>query len=181
MIWVLLLCIAAAAIILPRIMGFKAQKPQDYAHTEPTFDIRTHLNGTIACEGMICGPFGRVMSRFVATFYAHWDGDCGEMKEVFTYDSGATQTRQWVLHVNPDGQITATAPDLIGAGHGTQSGATVKLNYRIKLQEDAGGHVLNATDWMYLMENGVIMNRSQMRKFGIKVAELVAVMRPVEG
>ena len=35
---------------------------------------------------------------------------------------------------------------------------------------------------MYLMENGTIMNRSQFRKFGIKVAELVATMRrvPVE-
>jgi hypothetical protein len=31
---------------------------------------------------------------------------------------------------------------------------------------------------MYLMENGAIMNRSQFRKFGIKVAELVATMRP---
>ena len=30
---------------------------------------------------------------------------------------------------------------------------------------------------MYLTETGVIMNRSEMRKFGIKVAELVATMR----
>jgi hypothetical protein len=28
------------------------------------------------------------------------------------------------------------------------------------------------------MENGTIINRSQFRKFGIKVAELVATMRP---
>jgi len=54
------------------------------------------------------------------------------------------------------------------------------LNYRIKLTEDAGGHALDVTDWMYLMSNGSIMNRSQFRKFGIKVAELVATMRPKE-
>jgi hypothetical protein len=29
------------------------------------------------------------------------------------------------------------------------------------------------------MENGTIMNRSEFRKFGFKVAELVATMRPV--
>jgi DNA/RNA endonuclease G (NUC1) len=52
------------------------------------------------------------------------------------------------------------------------------LNYKIKLTEDAGGHVLNVTDWMYLAPNGAIVNRSQFRKFGIKVAELVATMRP---
>lgn len=180
MMWYFIFALGIAVLILPRFIGFTAQKPQDYTDTKPNFDIRTHLNGTIACEGVIYRPFGRVASRFVATFTAQWDGNFGEMEEVFQYDSGATQTRQWVLHVNPDGQITARAPDLIGRAHGQQTGATVKLNYRIQLQEDAGGHVLKVTDWMYLMENGVIINRSQMRKFGIKVAELIAVMRPMD-
>ena len=48
------------------------------------------------------------------------------------------------------------------------------------MAESTGGHVLGVTDWMYLMENGTIMNRSQFRKYGIKVAELVATMRPKE-
>jgi hypothetical protein len=51
------------------------------------------------------------------------------------------------------------------------------LNYDLRLTPEAGGHVLKVTDWMYLMENGTIMNRSQFTKFGIKVAELVATMR----
>jgi hypothetical protein len=38
--------------------------------------------------------------------------------------------------------------------------------------------VLDVTDWMYLMENGTIINRSQFRKWGVKVAELIATMRP---
>ena len=63
-------------------------------------------------------------------------------------------------------------------GYGSQAGSAVVLNYTIKLTEDAGGHALKVTDWMYLMENGIVMNRSQFRKFGIKVAELVATMRP---
>ena len=53
----------------------------------------------------------------------------------------------------------------------------MQLKYRIRLLPEAGGHVLNVTDWMYLMENGTIMNRSQFTKFGVKVAELVATMR----
>ena len=36
------------------------------------------------------------------------------------------------------------------------------------------------TDWMYLVENGTVINRSQFRKFGVKVAELVATMRQRE-
>ena len=52
------------------------------------------------------------------------------------------------------------------------------LRYKIVLPEDAGGHVLTVTDWMYLAENGAIINKSELRKFGFKVAELIATMRP---
>ena len=79
-----------------------------------------------------------------------------------------------------NGAIRAEAPDLVGTGSGQQMGGSVMLRYRIRLPEDAGGHVLSVTDWMYLAPNGTIINRSQFRKFGIKVAELVATMRPAQ-
>lgn len=71
----------------------------------------------------------------------------------------------------------ATAPDIVGVGKGRQAGSAVVLKYVLKLPDSAGGHVLDTTDWMYLMENGTIINRSQMRKFGFKVGELVATIR----
>ena len=85
-----------------------------------------------------------------------------------------------ILNRDSDGRITAEAPDVVGAGRGKQAGSAVLLNYRIKLDDAAGGHALDVTDWMYLIENGTIMNRSEFRKFGIKVAELVATMRPAD-
>jgi len=94
------------------------------------FDIRTHLNGPIIREAVICGTTGRVWSRFAGEFGCHWDGNRGGMHEV------------------------------------------------IRLPEKSGGHVLNTVDWMYLAPNTTIVNRSQFRKYGVKVAELVATMRP---
>ncbi|QGX96930.1 DUF3833 domain-containing protein [Roseovarius faecimaris] len=177
-----LFALGAAAMLLltviwQRFTGFSSQKPQDYATNEPQFDLRTHLNGPIKCEGVIYGPFGRVTSRFSADFIARWEGNRGIMKEHFLYDSGNTQDREWRLELGNDGKIRAEADDLIGVGTGQQNGSAVQLNYRIRLPEEAGSHELNVTDWMYLAPNGVIVNRSQFRKFGIKVAELVATMR----
>ncbi len=165
-------------MIWQRTLGFVSQKPGDYDGQGPDFDIRTHLTGPILCEGVIYGPTGRVTSRFVADFEAYWEGNVGTLKESFRYDSGATQEREWRLTLGNDGRIKAEAPDLVGTGAGWQRGSGVQLNYRIRLPEDSGGHVLSATDWMYLVENGAIINRSQFRKFGFKVAELVATMRP---
>jgi hypothetical protein len=160
--------------------GFVAQKPQDYEGDALDFDIREHLNGPILCEGMIFGPTGRVSSRFVAEFDASWDGNSGTMNERFVYDDGSSQDRVWHLQVSEGGKIRATAPDVVGEGQGRQAGSSVQLRYRIKLPENAGGHVLDTVDWMYMTPNGTIMNRSQFRKFGFKVAELVATMRPKE-
>ncbi len=167
----------AAVFAKSRYVSFWAQKPEDYA-TGPVFDIRERFNGPIDCEGVIYGPTGRVTSRFVAHFDAQWEGNKCTMKEVFHYDSGQVQNREWKLTLGNDGSILAQAPDVIGQGSGQQTGSAVLLNYRLKLTDDAGGYVLDTTDWMYLMQNGSIMNRSQFRKFGIKVAELVATMRP---
>ena len=173
---------AVAALLLlaatRRLIGFAAQRPADYAAETPQFDIRRDLNGAIQCEGVIYGPTGRVASRFVADMDAVWQGDTCRMTEVFHYASGQVQNRVWTLDLGPDGAIRATAPDLVGEGAGRQDGSAVQLCYRIRLPKDAGGHVLDVTDWMYLTPNGTIINRSQFRKFGIKVAELVATMRP---
>ncbi|WP_232796484.1 DUF3833 domain-containing protein [Roseovarius salinarum] len=167
-------------VIRVRLTGFAAQRPEDYADGDPPFDLRRHLNGPIRCEGVIYGPMGRVVSRFNGDFEAQWDGNRGVMREHFEYDSGRAQDREWRLQLGNDGSIRAEAADVIGTGHGQQSGPTVQLRYRLKLDEDAGGHTLDVTDWMYLAPDGVIVNRSQFRKFGIKVAELVATMRRTE-
>jgi hypothetical protein len=160
-----------------QLLSFRAQKPADYAGKGPDFDLRRHLSGPILCEGVIYGPTGRVSSRFVADMEGRWEGNVGTLAERFRYDSGAVQNREWRLTLGNDGSIRAEAEDVVGTGTGMQSGPGVVLNYRIRLPEESGGHVLDTTDWMYLMENGAIINRSQFRKYGIKVAELVATMR----
>ncbi len=177
--------LGAAAVLLmvwlrSHFAGFTAQRSDDYADATPAFDLRTHLSGPILCEGVIYGPTGRVVSRFVADMEGQWSGNTGTLHERFRYDSGNRQDRLWHLTVGNDGNVTAAADDVIGTGHGEQRGPTLRLDYRIRLPKEAGGHVLNVTDWMYLVENGTIINRSQFRKFGLKVAELVATLRRVE-
>jgi len=170
----------ALVALAARLIGFGAQRPGDYAADTPQIDLREHLNGPIKCEGVIYGPLVRVASRFDADFEAEWQGNRGIMREHFRYDSGNRQDREWRLTLSNDGSIRAEADDLVGTGTGQQTGAAARLSYRIRLPDEAGGHVLSVTDWMYLTPGGVIVNRSQFRKFGIKVAELVATMRRVD-
>jgi hypothetical protein len=171
--------LVVAALCAARVyfLSFRAQANEEYEGLAPAIDIRKHLSGPIVCEGVIYGPTGRVSSRFVARMQGEWNGNSGVLREHFVYDNGDRQERAWLLELSDDGRIAARADDVVGVGRGKQSGPGVRLCYRIRLPEEAGGHVLDTTDWMYLVEDGKIINRSQFRKFGFKVAELVATIR----
>lgn len=170
--------VLAAVVMRRQFFEFRAQTAEDYRDGHPRFDLATHLNGKMLCEGAIFGPTGRVTSTFVARFDAKWDNNVGVIDEHFVYDDGETQDRQWTITLGEDGNFTATAPDVLDTGKGSQAGAAVLFRYRIKVPESAGGYVLSAFDCMYLTSDGTIINRSQFRKFGIRVAELVATIRP---
>lgn len=174
------LCVALGLALWLPGLTFRLRPHNALETANPALDIRDHLAGPLISEGVIYGPMGRVASRFVADMQGAWQSNEGELNEAFRFASGQTQTRTWRLKIASDGTVTGIAHDILGPAKGWQSGAALCLTYRIKLAPEEGGHVLNVTDWMYLMENGTIMNHSQMRKFGVKVAELIATIRPVQ-
>lgn len=182
---VIYLLVGAGVVLLGvfmrcKLWAFSGQKAADYADDLVVLDMKKHLNGEMICEGVIFGPTGRVTSSFVADFNVVWDGDTAQIREHFVYHDRATQDRFWTIKLGAGGRFTATAPDVPGVGQGQQSGSAIQMRYPIKLPDDLGGHVLQTIDWIYLTPEGTMINRSQFRKFGIKVAELVATIRTKE-
>lgn len=176
-----LLLILVATFAKTVLLSFRAQSPDDYTGTSPAFSLKEHLSGTFTSEGVIFGPTGKMSNSFVAQMVGEWDGDTGTLTETFTYSNGRTQNRKWFLKLGEGNRFTATADDIVGQAKGVVSGSTVSIRYKIVLPPEAGSHTLSATDWLYLTKDGVIINKSEMRKYGLKVAELIATMRPVEG
>ena len=172
--------VLALVAIRTRFMSFRGQRPSEYQGLGPDLDLRVAMAGKNICEGVIFGPTGRVTSRFRAKMTGTWTGDTGLIDVEFVYDGGSTQTRVWHLKVGETGLIEAEADDVQGIGRGQIVGPVAQMLYTIHLPEDAGGHRLNVTDWMYLTEAGPILNRSQFRKGGLLVAELMATIRRVE-
>jgi len=174
---VILGILVGLAAIRSRFLSFRGQRPSEYQGLGPDLDLRRALDGQNLCEGVVFGPTGRMASRFLATMTGRWTGDTGVVEMRFTFDGGATQTRCWQLSVGETGLFELEADDVIGTGRGQVVGPTAQSIYTIVLPEDAGGHKLQVTDWMYLTEAGTILNRSQFRKSGMLVAELMATIR----
>ena len=178
----LIICLLAGVAItlisgyaLRSFWSFSAQKITDYAQETPVVDFKTALNGDFTAEGVLYDYTGRVNIRFAAKMKGDFSNSDGTLDEEFKYSDGHTDVRKWTIKIEDGNNFSATAPDVIGTAKGKQMGNAIVMRYKLKLSERAGGHVLDVTDWMYMLESGRIINRSEMRKFGIKVAELFAV------
>lgn len=179
LIWVFYITILILLISFIKInlFSFKNQKISQFKSDSKIFDIRKVLEGNMVAEGMVYGISGRLSSTFTAQFSGNWTNNKGSFIENFQFSTGKNQIRKWNLIIDSNGKIIGTADDIIGKAVGQQYGSAVMLSYKLKLSEDLGGHVIKVIDWMHLLENDTIFNRSEFRKFGFKVGELVATFR----
>lgn len=168
------LSLLGALIMLASCGGDKLAHYQDM---QPGMDIREYFNGSIKAWGIVQDWSGKVVSRFDVEMAGVWEGDVGTLTEDFNYYDGSTQQRVWTITRQGDGQFTGKAGDIIGEAKGTQTGNAVNWSYVMDVPVDDTTYRLHFDDWMWLMNDGVLINRTKMKKFGITVAELTLFMQ----
>ncbi len=144
-----------------------------YAEQAPTLDLRTYFNGTLDAHGIFQDRSGEVKRRFHVVIEASWEGDTGVLDEHFTYADGETQRRVWTIVDHGAGRYTGTADDVVGEAVGEARGNALRWRYVLALPVDGKTYHVDFDDWMYLMDDQVMLNRSVMSKFGIRLGEVV--------
>lgn len=146
---------------------------QSYAHNKPVFDIREYLNGNLEAWGVFINRDGSADPQFHVTMKGHWKGNEGTLDEVFTYSDGEKKTRHWKFRMVDDHHFVATAADVTGEGKGTQYGNAVNLKYTLQVPRNGKTIEVAMDDWLYRIDDTHVINRTEMRKFGFRVGELV--------
>lgn len=148
-----------------------------YKGTTPKADIKEYFNGPIKAWGIVQDWRGRVVSQFDIDMVGKWDGDTGTLTEKFTYYDGKKQERVWTIKKLPDGTYEGTAADILDKATGATEGNAARWNYVMDLPVDATTYRIRFDDWMWQMNDGVLINRSYLKKFGITVTELTIFMQ----
>lgn len=148
-----------------------------YDGTEPKADLKAYFTGPIKAWGIVQDWRGRVVSRFDVTMHGSWEGDVGTLKEDFTYYTGKTQQRIWTITRLTDGTYEGTASDILDKAKGASNGNAIQWAYRMDLDVDGSTYRVTFDDWMWQMHDGVMINRSYIKKFGFTVAELTIFMQ----
>lgn len=145
---------------------------QDYRSERPQLDLRRYFNGQLDAHGMFQDRAGKVVKRFHVVMTASWQGDTGTLDERFTYADGSTQRRVWTLTPAPDGGWIGRADDVIGEARGEIAGNALRWRYVLALPVDDKVYHVDFDDWMFLMDERVMLNRSVMSKWGFRLGEV---------
>jgi hypothetical protein len=150
---------------------------QDYAGREPRLDLAEYFDGPLTGWGIVQNRAGEVRRSFRVDLVGRWDGDEGVLEEDFFWSDGERQQRTWRFRKLDEHTYTGTAGDVIGEASGQAYGNALRWKYVLAL--DLDGDVVEVTldDWMYLLEGDVLVNRSEIRKFGFRVGEVTLFFR----
>ena len=157
------------------------QTLEAYAAEAPALDLRTYFRGHLTAAGVFIGLSGCVERRFVIDVLGTWNDNRGTLTERFRFADGEVTERIWTLHFRDGGTFTAAAPDVEGPAAGRQCGNAAALRYRLRIPRARGAITVTMDDWLYLMDDGTLINRARMGKFGLKVGELVVAFRREPG
>jgi hypothetical protein len=151
-----------------------------YRNEKPTLDLQHYLNGTLDAWGVFQGRSGEVKKRFHVVIDARWQGDTGVLDERFSWSDGTTSRRVWTLTRQADGTYRGKADDVIGEAVGELAGNALRWRYVLALPVNGKTYHVDFDDWMFLMDDRVMLNRSYMSKWGIGLGEvtLTFVKRP---
>ena len=145
----------------------------DYAQERPLLELDRYFNGRVLAHGVFQKRGGEVARRFTVVMDCHWEGNQGVLDEAFTYSDGTTERRIWRLTKHADGRYTGTAGDVAGDAQGQTSGNALRWNYTLRLPVDGKEYEVQFDDWMFLVDDRVMLNRATMSKFGVTLGEVL--------
>lgn len=150
---------------------------KDYQTQTPALDLQNYFTGPIKAWGLVQDYTGKVTRRFDVEMVGTWEGDTGTLKEKFEYYDGETQERTWTIKKNAANKYEGSAGDIIGKATGDTAGNAMRWAYQMDLDVGDKTYRITFDDWMFLMNDGVLINRSYLKKFGLTVGELSLFMQ----
>lgn len=152
----------------------------DYASEKPNFNLREYFDGTVDAYGVFTDRSGKVVKRFTVVMRCTWtltpQGEEGVLDEDFSYSDGSKSRRVWRLRKlqakEGGAQYVGTADDVVGEALGFESGNAFRWGYTMRLPVDGTDYDVQFDDWMYRINDKVVLNKATMSKLGIRLGEV---------
>ncbi|WP_397472713.1 DUF3833 domain-containing protein [Rheinheimera sp.] len=160
------------AALLSLLLSGCSQSVSEYQNETPELKLNQFFQGTAKAWGVLHNWQGKQSVRFSAELCGEWQGGQGNLYELFYFSDGRIEQRHWQLQQQSDGSVSGTAGDVVGQATGQLAGNALYWQYTLRLPYDGDTLDVAVKDWMYLIDDDNLINRSTLHKFGLQVAEL---------
>lgn len=172
--------IALSALSVVVLLAGCSRSVMDYQVQTPELQLDRFLAGSSVAHGVLQDWRGRQTLRFTAELCGVWQQDLGDLYEVFYFSDGRIEQRHWRLQQFADGRVTGTAGDVVGEASGQLAGNSLYWEYVLRIPYNDQDLDVKVKDWMYLIDEHNLINRTSMHKFGLKVADLTLSIRQLD-
>lgn len=157
------------------LTGCSTMKPEDYANSLPELKIEDYFQGKTMAWGMFQDRFGKVRNRFKVVMVGTMEDDTLILDEDFFYTDGSTSNRIWKIKVLDNSEYEGTAGDVVGLAKGKSAGNAFNWKYQMDLPIGNSTWRVKFDDWLFLQEDGVLINVATVSKWGFTLGKLTFV------
>lgn len=166
-----------AAALCGLLVGCSNVQVEQYRDEKPQLDLQQYFSGRVDAWGMFQKRSGEVIKRFHVVIQGRNEDGKLILDEDFTYSDGSKQRRIWTLIPDGPGRWRGTAGDVVGEAIGEVAGNALRWRYVLSLPVGDKVYQVDFDDWMYLLDENTLANRSFMTKFGFEVGQVTLFFR----
>ena len=160
------------AVASTGLVGCANPSVSDYASEQPRLDMQKYFDGMVDAWGIFTDRNGKVVKRFNVEMKCNWKNNQGTLDESFSYADGSHEKRIWQLTDLGQGKFSGTAGDVVGVAEGQAQGNAFHWQYTLALSVDGSIWHVQMDDWMYLMNERVMLNKTRMTKLGLHLGDV---------
>ena len=140
---------------------------KNFENQTPRFVLEDYFDGKTKAWGMFHDRFGNLKRSFKVDITGTLDNDTLTLDEKFVYNDGEKESRIWSIKILGNNKYSGTADDVIGEATGISSGNALNWKYKLNLKVKESTVVVDFDDWMFLQDDNILMNRAEVKKWGI--------------
>ena len=144
----------------------------DYKDNGPEFILEEYFCGKTVAYGVFENRSGKIVNQFKADITGYVSDNFLTLHEDFIYQNGREDKRLWKIRILPDGHYEGKTNGVIGTARGQRAGNAFNWTYVFDLPVGNTSYKLKFDDWMFLQEDGVMINRAFVSKWGIYVGSV---------
>ncbi len=153
---------------------------EDFKEQEPRFVLEDYFSGKTKATGLFEDRFGNVRTQFTVDIDGRFEGGTLTLDENFLYSDGTTGFRRWEIDKTGQNSYVGRTEMAIGEATGETAGNSFHWTYKFRLKVGDGFWNVKFDDWMFLQQDGTLLNKATVYRWGFKIGTVFLSFRRAE-